>query len=105
LAAGAEARARALQLLAADARLTGTCVMTAALPCHGSQPMQLEWPTLSLNSSGIFSLSTFALSLLLVFRTNSSYEVSMCMGAPKPCACGAGDGAVAGAAAACQTRF
>lgn len=33
-----------------------------------------EWPTLSLQSGGIFSISTFALSLLLVFRTNSSYE-------------------------------
>ncbi|KAF6253563.1 Bestrophin, RFP-TM, chloride channel-domain-containing protein [Scenedesmus sp. NREL 46B-D3] len=34
----------------------------------------LDWPTINLNSSGIFSISTFALSLLLVFRTNSSYE-------------------------------
>lgn len=36
--------------------------------------LQLDWPTINLNSSGIFSISTFALSLLLVFRTNSSYE-------------------------------
>lgn len=36
---------------------------------------QADWPTLSLSSGGIFSISTFALSLLLVFRTNSSYEV------------------------------
>lgn len=38
--------------------------------------LQTDWPTLSLSSGGIFSISTFALSLLLVFRTNSSYEVS-----------------------------
>jgi predicted membrane chloride channel (bestrophin family) len=37
--------------------------------------VQADWPTLSLSSGGIFSISTFALSLLLVFRTNSSYEV------------------------------
>ena len=37
--------------------------------------LQAEWPTLSLQSGGIFSISTCALSLLLVFRTNSSYEV------------------------------
>ncbi len=36
--------------------------------------LQLDWPTINLSSAGIFSLSTFALSLLLVFRTNSSYE-------------------------------
>jgi predicted membrane chloride channel (bestrophin family) len=39
-----------------------------------SAVLQLDWPTINLNSSGIFSISTFALSLLLVFRTNSSYE-------------------------------
>jgi predicted membrane chloride channel (bestrophin family) len=50
--------------------------------------LQADWPTLSLSSGGIFSISTFALSLLLVFRTNSSYEVTagdmqfvwMCLG-------------------------
>jgi predicted membrane chloride channel (bestrophin family) len=34
----------------------------------------INWPNLSVNPDGAFSISTFALSLLLVFRTNSSYE-------------------------------
>lgn len=45
------------------------------LPILLSLLIQADWPTLSLSSGGIFSISTFALSLLLVFRTNSSYEV------------------------------
>jgi hypothetical protein len=52
--------------------LCGCVPSTLMLP----QKTQAEWPTLSLSSGGIFSISTFALSLLLVFRTNSSYEVS-----------------------------
>eukprot|EP00878_Enallax_costatus_P025175 GHUV01026908.1.p1 GENE.GHUV01026908.1~~GHUV01026908.1.p1 ORF type:complete len:418 (+),score=116.02 GHUV01026908.1:150-1403(+) len=34
----------------------------------------VQWPAVALPSNGVFSISTFALSLLLVFRTNSSYE-------------------------------
>lgn len=34
----------------------------------------LCFPCVNLSSSGVFSISTFALSLLLVFRINSSYE-------------------------------
>lgn len=33
-----------------------------------------DWPGLAVSTSGVYSLSTFALSLLLVFRTNSSYQ-------------------------------
>ena len=36
--------------------------------------LQVQWPAIALPSNGVFSISTFALSLLLVFRTNSSYE-------------------------------
>jgi ion channel-forming bestrophin family protein len=35
---------------------------------------ELAWPDVSISSQGAFSASTVALSLLLVFRTNSSYE-------------------------------
>lgn len=56
-----------------------TCVCCCCC-CHrmlcAAHMLQTDWPTLSLSSGGIFSISTFALSLLLVFRTNSSYEVS-----------------------------
>jgi putative membrane protein len=34
----------------------------------------IPWPDLAVSPEGPFSISTFALSLLLVFRTNSSYE-------------------------------
>lgn len=34
----------------------------------------IPWPDLAVSPDGPFSISTFALSLLLVFRTNSSYE-------------------------------
>lgn len=34
----------------------------------------MPWPELAVSPSGPFSISTFALSLLLVFRTNSSYH-------------------------------
>ena len=34
----------------------------------------VTWPNLAVSPEGPFSISTFALSLLLVFRTNSSYE-------------------------------
>lgn len=50
--------------------------VTVLVPVYLSANLQTEWPTLTLQSGGIFSISTFALSLLLVFRTNSSYEVS-----------------------------
>lgn len=33
-----------------------------------------DWPGLAVSTTGVYSLSTFALSLLLVFRTNSSYQ-------------------------------
>jgi len=33
----------------------------------------MAWPSIVVSADGPFSLSTFALSLLLVFRTNSSY--------------------------------
>ena len=33
-----------------------------------------RWPDLAVAPEGPFAISTFALSLLLVFRTNSSYE-------------------------------
>jgi hypothetical protein len=33
-----------------------------------------HWPSISVSIVGPFSLSTFALSLLLVFRTNGSYQ-------------------------------
>jgi predicted membrane chloride channel (bestrophin family) len=36
--------------------------------------LQLQLPNVNLSTSGVFSISTFALSLLLVFRINSSYE-------------------------------
>jgi predicted membrane chloride channel (bestrophin family) len=36
--------------------------------------LQLQFPNVNLSTSGVFSISTFALSLLLVFRINSSYE-------------------------------
>lgn len=32
------------------------------------------WPDIAVSPEGPFAISTFALSLLLVFRTNSSYE-------------------------------
>jgi predicted membrane chloride channel (bestrophin family) len=32
------------------------------------------WPDLAVSPDGPFAISTFALSLLLVFRTNSSYD-------------------------------
>ena len=33
----------------------------------------MAWPSIVVTAEGPFSISTFALSLLLVFRTNSSY--------------------------------
>lgn len=33
----------------------------------------MEWPSIVMSAEGPFSLSTFVLSLLLVFRTNSAY--------------------------------
>jgi hypothetical protein len=58
-----------------DADALQSCAASASP--NATKPQQSEWPTLALNSSGIFSISTFALSLLLVFRTNSSYEVGL----------------------------
>jgi len=34
----------------------------------------ISWPDIAVSPEGPFSISTFALSLLLVFRTNSSYD-------------------------------
>lgn len=62
--------------LLAGARASCADVLLWCLSCRAAVAiLQSEWPTLSLSSGGIFSISTFALSLLLVFRTNSSYEV------------------------------
>jgi predicted membrane chloride channel (bestrophin family) len=44
------------------------------LPLHCALLLQLQFPNVNLSTSGVFSISTFALSLLLVFRINSSYE-------------------------------
>lgn len=38
-----------------------------------------DWPGLAVSTTGVYSLSTFALSLLLVFRTNSSYQRCVCL--------------------------
>lgn len=55
---------------------TSVCCYEAALQSgalHSLAP-GFPWPNLAVPYQGLFSISTFALSLLLVFRTNSSYE-------------------------------
>jgi hypothetical protein len=41
---------------------------------EGRLDAPFAWPDLAVSPDGPFSISTFALSLLLVFRTNSSYD-------------------------------
>ncbi|KAF8069493.1 hypothetical protein HT031_001609 [Scenedesmus sp. PABB004] len=53
---------------------TAVCVYETALQQGALPEWGFAWPRIALDLAGPFSLSTFALSLLLVFRTNSSYQ-------------------------------
>eukprot|EP00775_Hariotina_reticulata_P010167 gene10169-10327_t len=53
---------------------TAVCTYETALLNKLLPDLGFVWPSLTVNFTGPFSLSTFALSLLLVFRTNSSYQ-------------------------------
>jgi hypothetical protein len=53
---------------------TLVCCYEALLKDHLLPDWGFEWPGLAVSTTGVYSLSTFALSLLLVFRTNSSYQ-------------------------------
>jgi len=53
---------------------TAVCSYETALLHKLLPDLGFLWPSLTVNFTGPFSLSTFALSLLLVFRTNSSYQ-------------------------------
>lgn len=50
------------------------CIYETALNDGTLPDLGFQWPQLAVEIAGPFSLSTFALSLLLVFRTNSSYQ-------------------------------
>jgi hypothetical protein len=50
------------------------CCYESLLKDHLLPDWGFEWPGLAVSTTGVYSLSTFALSLLLVFRTNSSYQ-------------------------------
>eukprot|EP00878_Enallax_costatus_P034618 GHUV01038397.1.p1 GENE.GHUV01038397.1~~GHUV01038397.1.p1 ORF type:complete len:262 (+),score=45.15 GHUV01038397.1:103-888(+) len=52
----------------------GVCAYETALEGGALPEWGFTWPRLAVEIAGPFSLSTFALSLLLVFRTNSSYQ-------------------------------
>eukprot|EP00878_Enallax_costatus_P036382 GHUV01040848.1.p1 GENE.GHUV01040848.1~~GHUV01040848.1.p1 ORF type:complete len:202 (+),score=2.55 GHUV01040848.1:166-771(+) len=51
-----------------------TALKDGVLPDLSGAISWWHWPSIAMSISGPFSLSTFALSLLLVFRTNSSYQ-------------------------------
>jgi len=53
---------------------TLVCFYEALLERHMLPDWGFDWPGLAVSTTGIYSLSTTALSLLLVFRTNSSYQ-------------------------------
>lgn len=53
---------------------TIVCCYESLLEQHMLPDLGFNWPGLAVSTSGVYSLSTFALSLLLVFRTNSSYQ-------------------------------
>jgi predicted membrane chloride channel (bestrophin family) len=53
---------------------TMVCCYEAMLEKQLLPDWGFDWPGLAVSTTGVYSLSTFALSLLLVFRTNSSYQ-------------------------------
>jgi predicted membrane chloride channel (bestrophin family) len=57
---------------------TMVCCYEAMLEKHLLPDWGFDWPGLAVSTTGVYSLSTFALSLLLVFRTNSSYQRCVC---------------------------